>query len=62
MGLGSGIQDPEKKSIPNPGSRSRGQKGTGSWIPDPDLKTLQKPVEEHGEIFLIVHRNLLECR
>jgi hypothetical protein len=30
MGLGSGIR---KKPIPDPGSR--GQKGTGSWIPDP---------------------------
>ncbi len=37
MGLGSGIRDPglgiRKKPIPDPGSR--GQKGTGSWIPDP---------------------------
>jgi hypothetical protein len=36
MGLGSGIQDSGsgKKPIPDPGSR--GQKGTGSRIPDPD--------------------------
>jgi hypothetical protein len=38
MGLGSGIRDPRsgirKKPIPDPGSR--GQKGTGSRIPDPD--------------------------
>jgi hypothetical protein len=38
MGLGSGIRDPgsgiQKKPIPDPGSR--GQKGTGSQIPDPD--------------------------
>jgi hypothetical protein len=33
MGLGSGIR---KKPIPDPGSR--GQKGTGSRIPDPDPK------------------------
>ncbi len=37
MGLGYGIRDPRsgiwKKPIPDPGSR--GQKGTGSWIPDP---------------------------
>ncbi len=37
MGLGSGIRDPRsgirKKPIPDPGSR--GQKGTGSGIPDP---------------------------
>ncbi len=34
MVLGSGIRDPGsgKKTIPDPGSR--GQKGTGSWIPD----------------------------
>jgi hypothetical protein len=31
MDLGSGIR---KKPIPDPGSR--GQKGTGSWIADPD--------------------------
>jgi hypothetical protein len=31
---GSEIRDPEKKPIPDPGSR--GQKGTGSRIPDPD--------------------------
>jgi len=30
MGLGSGIRDPEKKPIPDPGSR--GKKGTGSRI------------------------------
>jgi hypothetical protein len=29
MGLGSRIR---KKPIPDPGSGSRGQKGTGSWI------------------------------
>jgi hypothetical protein len=36
MGLGSGIRDPGsgKNLIPDPGSR--GQKGTGSRIPDPD--------------------------
>jgi hypothetical protein len=38
MGLGSGIRDPRsgirKKPIPDPGSR--GQKGTGYRIPDPD--------------------------
>jgi hypothetical protein len=38
MGLGSGIRDPRsgirKKPIPDPASR--GQKGTGSRIPDPD--------------------------
>jgi hypothetical protein len=32
MGLGSEIRDPEKKPIPDPGSGSRGQKGTGSRI------------------------------
>jgi hypothetical protein len=32
----SGIWDPEKKPIPGPGFGSRGQKGTGSRIPDPD--------------------------
>jgi hypothetical protein len=31
MGLGSEIRDPEKP-IPDPGSGSRGQKGTGSRI------------------------------
>ncbi len=25
-----------KKPLPDPGSGSRGQKGTGSWIPDTD--------------------------
>ncbi len=30
MGLGFGIRDPEKKPIPDPGTR--GQKGTGSPI------------------------------
>jgi hypothetical protein len=38
MVLGSGIRGPGSGKnlfrIPNPGSR--GQKGTGSWIPDPD--------------------------
>jgi hypothetical protein len=36
LDLGSGIRDPEsgKKPIPDPGSR--GKKGTGSRIPDPD--------------------------
>ena len=38
MVLGSGIRDPRsgirKKPFPDPGSR--GQKGTGSRIPDPD--------------------------
>ena len=38
MDLGSGIRDPgsgiRKKPIPDPGSR--GHKGTGSRIPDPD--------------------------
>jgi hypothetical protein len=33
MDLGSGIRN---KPIPDTGSRSRGQKGTGSRIPDPD--------------------------
>ncbi len=37
MGLGSGIRDPEKKPILDPGSGSRGQKGTGSRIRDPGL-------------------------
>jgi hypothetical protein len=35
MGLGSGIRDPEKP-IPDPGSR--GQKGTGSQIPEGAFK------------------------
>jgi hypothetical protein len=37
---GSWIRDPgsgiRKKPIPDTGSGSRGQKSTGSWIPDPD--------------------------
>ncbi len=47
MGLGSGIRDPgseirdPEKPIPDPGSR--GQKGTGSRIPDPGVKKAPDP-------------------
>jgi hypothetical protein len=34
--MGLGVSEIRNKPIPDPGSGSRGQKGTGSRIPDPD--------------------------
>ncbi len=52
MGLGSGIRDPGsgiwKKPIPDPGFR--GQKGTGSRIPDPDPQHCRKLSEYRNSI------------
>ena len=51
IGLGSGIRDPRsgirKKPIPGPGSR--GQKGTGSRIPDPDPQHCKFKLSWTGE-------------
>ncbi len=44
--MGSGIRDlgSEKKPFPDPGSR--GQKGTGSPIPDPDPQHCNLPINQ----------------
>ncbi len=42
-------------SISDPGSRSRGQKSTGSWIPDPQHWLLfTASLRDSAEIYLIV--------
>ncbi len=56
--LGSEIRDPEKP-IPDPGSR--GQKGTGSWIPDPDPQHCTVCKSQNQTKWLIKKHILLMC-
>jgi hypothetical protein len=53
MGLGSGIRDPEKKTIPDPGPRSKRHR-----IPDPDpqhWKKITNPLK--NRLVIVRYRN-----